>query len=426
MNVLMNFTRLSLKLFVFLPLLTIPTGCSSEQDNEITVWTDRAEIVSYAEVFNANSRNTKVIVIYKDRLAQSIPPERDELPPDIAIGSFLKNSNMDKYFAPADSIFNSSQINPASLYPSLLAYGSKNNIHYLLPVSFNLPMIIYPAAKKSLLDDNILFTADKIRDTAASFNARNSHDIYTNMGFGPSWNTDFIYALAKMNDSQFQEKGTSFTWNEKNLDSTVSYIREWTSGKNTSTKAEKDFEFKYLYTPDYRQISFGRSLFAYTETSSFFTIPSFYFEDIGYKWLSDGKSIIAEDSIVMAGILRGCTNIEGAQEFISWLISEETQKTLLERTQKMHLDKQTFGIASGFSSIASVNEHVFPIYYNNLLGHTPEVKSIRPPYSTFPPRWQSLRERVIIPYLRDATNTDLTEKLKSMSERISDWEKQFN
>lgn len=425
MNVRMNFT--ALKRSVFLAVLTsLFLSCSSRNVSQITVWTDRAEIVSYAEVFNSTHRKTKAIVIYKEHLAQSIPPERDEVPPDIAIGSFLKNSRMNRNFAPVDSIFNSSQIKPSSIYPSLLAYGSKNNIQYLLPVSFNLPMIIYPAKESGRLDDRILITADALRDTASAFNARNKNDIFTNMGFAPSWNSDFIYETAKINGVQFQEKGTSFTWNESALDSAVSYIKSWTESTNTSTKAEQDFQFKYLYTPDYRQISFGRSLFAYTGSSSFFTIPSFYFDDIDYKWLSDGNSIIAEDGMIMAGILNGCSDAESAKEFLAWLINEDTQKKLLERTHKMNLDKETFGIASGLSSIINVNEYVFPLYYNNLLGHTPDAGSIKSPFSTFPPRWLSLKERVIIPYLEDATNTSLSEKLKPMSDRINTWEKQYN
>ncbi len=43
-----------------------------------------------------------------------------------------------------------------------------------------------------------------------------------------------------------------------------------------------------------------------------------------------------------------------------------------------------------------------------------------------PSRWESLKERVIIPYLSEVTSTDSTVAIKSMDERIAAWRNQFN
>jgi len=427
MNVQKNFIN---RLFtaVTVLILAVISGCSTDSQDVITVWTDRAEIVSYSEVFNAQKKNIKVVVIYKDKLAQNIPPAKDEVPPDIVVGSWLRNSSITSNYLQIDSIFNSSGIKAETIYHSLLAYGQKNNQQYLIPLSFNIPMIIYSSANAgsvSQTGNEISITPEEIKETAFSYN-KEAKPVYTKMGFGPSWKSEFIYEIAKLNHADFVENGTSFSYNQKNLDKTVEYIKDWSSTKNSSTKAEQDFQFKYLYTPDYRQISFGPSLFAYTTSSSFFTIPSAYFDEIHYKWLSGENTIIAEDDIVMLGILNSSENVEQSKKFISWLVNEKTQKGLLERTRKMHLDKETFGIASGFSSVINVNENVMPSYYENLRGHIPEAKTIRSPYSTFPSRWTSLKDRVIIPYLEDATKTDPTEEFKSMEYRIDSWTKQFN
>ena len=91
----------------------------------------------------------------------------------------------------------------------------------------------------------------------------------------------------------------------------------------------------------------------------------------------------------------------------------------------MNLDTQTFGICSGFSSIKSVNERVYPAYYKTLLGKMPSEESLVAPLP-LPSRWESLKERVIIPYLSEATNTENTSAIKSIDERIAAWRNQFN
>lgn len=90
----------------------------------------------------------------------------------------------------------------------------------------------------------------------------------------------------------------------------------------------------------------------------------------------------------------------------------------------MNLDTATFGIASGLSSIVSVNEKVFPSYYRALLGNLPSQDKLLAPQS-FPARWQSLKERVIYPYLVAATNTDNTKESESIESLLNSWLKQF-
>jgi hypothetical protein len=90
----------------------------------------------------------------------------------------------------------------------------------------------------------------------------------------------------------------------------------------------------------------------------------------------------------------------------------------------MHLNTTTFGISGGFSSIKGVNERVFPTYYNPLLANIPVASYIEPP-PVLPLRWRSMEARVVIPYLTDAINTGNASGIKSMEDRIADWNKQY-
>lgn len=408
---------------IFLVLCTL-TGCNVRREKPIIIWTDRAEIASYVELFNARQTKAQAVVVYKSPLVSALPPAKDEANPDIVIGSWLKDSRLKKNFLPLESLLTPKDINPNTVYPTLLSYGKKGIHHYLLPVGFNLPLVIFSGKNAEQIPDAYMLTTDEIRDTAAAFNTKNEHGIYTNMGFAPSWNADFLYITAKMNGLQFQEKGASYLWDESILRKTVAYLKNWTKENNTSTTAEQDFAFKYLYTPDYRQVESNRCLFAYTSSEDLFKVPYEQLGNIDFRWLAKDDKITAKDDIVMMGIYSGSYNTRGAQEFVIWLMQESTQKAILERTESMQLNINTFGIAGGFSSIQSVNERIFPTFYRNLLGNLPAKDAIQPPPS-FPLRWNSFKERVVIPYLKDATSTDLNE-IQSLDDRITVWLMQFD
>ena len=411
-----------------LPLLAIclPALCllSCGRAEPVIIWTDRAEIVSYVEFFNVAQNKAKAVVVYKDKVALSLPPAKDEKSPDIVIGSLLRNSNVKKRFTSLDRVFSRSQINPASIYAPLLDYGKVNGRQYLIPVSFNLPTVIFSARNAGIVPEGVMIDADTIRDTAASFNLSGANGIMVRMGYAPSWDTDFLYQAAKLGGAEFGEKGTAFSWNAASLGATVGYLREWSAAKNGGTDAEQDFSFKYLYAPAHKLVNSDRCLFAYTTSDVFFDISTEQTEDIDFKWLSGGRKIFVSDSLTSLGVYRRTKNAGAAYEFVNWFFSETTQRNLLDRAMRMRLDTQTFGICNGFSSIKSVNERVFPAYYKNLLGKLPAEESLVAPLP-LPSRWESLKERVIIPYLYDSVNTSAAQ-VRSIEERVAAWRNQFN
>lgn len=389
------------------------------------IWTDRAEIVSCAEFFNLSQEKAKAVVVYKENLASSLPPASDEEKPDILIGSFLKNSEMKHNFTPLNPVLSRSRINPAAFYAPLLDYGSVVSKQYLLPVSFNVPAVIFDESKSSLVSENASVEFSSLDETAAEFNEKNSHGIYTKMGFAPSWNPEFLYEYVKSHGAQIREKGNALSWNGQNLENCVENLKTWTSEKNTSSSAEQDFAFKYLYMPVQKQVVSQKCLFAYTTSDYFFSLPPEQTAGIDFKWLSNDSKIYLEDDVVMLGVYRKSSNTRGAFDFIIWLFNEKNQKKILERNQNMHLDITTFGICGGFSSIKSVNEQIFPAFYKNLLGNIPAEKAVVCP-EQLPPRWKSLKERVVLAFLSDAAKTDSASQPKTMEELLASWRKQFN
>jgi len=405
-----------------LPIILL-TSCGNS--SPVVIWTDRPEMVSYVEFFNVAQNKAKAVVVYKEKLASSLPPAKDEQNPDIVIGSFLRNSRIKKNFASLDRVFNRRGINPDSIYAPLLEYGKINGRQYLIPLSFNMPMMIFAQKNHDLIPESMTIDPDRIRDSASLFNQKSKENVFLRMGYAPSWDANFIFHMAKMNGIDFSEKGNVFSWNAYSLADTIEYTKKWSQDKNGGTSQEQDFAFKYLYAPSYKLVSSDRCLFAYIKSDDFFNISSEQTENIAFHWLGKGDKIFVNDDMTSLGLYRKTKNSHSAYEFINWFFSEATQKNLLERAFRMDLDTQTFGICSGLSSIKSVNERVFPSFYKTLLGKMPAESNLVAPLP-LPSRWESLKERVIIPYLSEVTSTDSTVAIKSMDERIAAWRNQFN
>lgn len=412
------------KTLITIFILITGLSCSQKANKPVIIWTNQKEFVSYAELFNASQEQFRVMVIYKEKPVESIPVAKDEQAPDIVIAPLLKNSSVKKNFRPIDYLFTEQQINPSIFYPQLLNAGYIDDKQYLLPISFNLPAIIFSRQNSSLVNENYVITPEQIQKIAETYNKKNKSGIYTQMGFAPIWDSHFMYLVAKIMNSDFKEQNNLFSCNQINLDKAVQFLRNWTTQSNTSTSSEQDFEFKYLYTPGYKQVTTGRCLFSYTTSDEFFTIPENQMQEIEFRWIHNDSKILVEDNMIYLGLYKKAKNSDGAEKFISWFTKEATQRNLLERSKSMNLSVSTFGISGGFSAIRNVNERFFPLFYKPLLGNIPASDYLVAPAS-LPPRWESLKNRVIIPWLEKATDTK-NESVPTMDELISDWSKQFN
>ncbi len=414
------------------------TSCNS-QTKPVVIWTDRAEVVSYLELFNLTNEKTKAVIAYKESLADAFPPTKDEAIPDIIIGSWLKNSRLEKNFKKINSLLGKNDINPAIFYPELLEYGKSGRSQYLLPVSFNLPALLFSAKYEAMIDNSSMITAEKVKELSAPFNKKNEKSAYIEMGFGPTWNIDFVYTLAKLYGVNFKENGNLFSYDAEKLSELTDFIKTWTTECNTSSKAENDFSYKYLYVPSNKQIETGRCLFSYTTSEQLLALSPEQLENIDFRWVSKDKKISVEDNIVCAGIYKKANSKKNAEIFLKWFFNEDNQMALIERTEKMHLGTYAFGICNGFSSIRVVTERFYPSLYKNLLGSFPAENSLITP-NALPSRWKSLLERVIKPYLKDATNTNFSSEnsektdeesteqsnYPSIESRLNTWAKQFN
>lgn len=388
----------------------------------IVIWTSCREFAQYIELFNRQHKDNCAILVYKENPALSLPPAKDENPPDIIVGSWLRTDAPQKSFKSLEYLFDTKKLTSDVFYPQLLESGKRKNVHYLLPVSFNLPAVIFSTENKDQIPDSYVLSLAQIRDTASAFNAKNKKDAYTRIGFTPLGNNDFLYLVAKMKGTDFREEKGEIAWNGQILQDSVSYLRDWVYKENSSPQIEEDFTFKYLFMPYYRQVSSGRTLFAYTTSDNLFKILKEQDLSIDYRWVVENKSIYIEDSVTMMGIYKDAKNQVGATEFISWFFQSENQKTILETKENMQLETDLFGIAGGFSSLRDVTEHVLPIYYNQLLTNLPPSQMLTVPQK-LPARWESYRTLVVEPYIKGAVTAAEGEDAQTFHDYEKEWRK---
>jgi ABC-type glycerol-3-phosphate transport system substrate-binding protein len=400
-------------------------ACSAANAEPVVIWTNRIELVSYAEFFNATQDAAKAVVVYKEDPAAALleGATTNEAPPDIVIGPWLKNLTIKRYFRPLDYLFTEQQINRYAFYRQLLEQGQINGKHYILPVSFNLPAVMFDAANQSYVPDGFMLTLDQIRNGASSFNVKSRTDVYTSLGFAPSWKPEFLYLVSKLKNVRLSAQKDSLVWDGEALNEAVAFLRDWTLTSNTATASEQDFAFKYLYTPSYKQVTSGKCLFNYTTSDAFFSIAKDQLEKLDFRWVCENRQIPVEDSAIFLGIYKKSKNA-ASETFISWFMNENTQQRLLERFDEMHLNTVTFGIAGGFSALRPVTERFFPSHYPLLLGNTPASEYITAP-ETLPTRWSGIKTRVVLPYLAGATDTKNETPPATMENLLADWNSQY-
>lgn len=398
-------------------------SCKDEVNStSLVIWTSCTEFAQYIELFNRNHPNCQAILVYKENPALNLPPTKDELAPDIIVGPWLKSDKIKNNFRSMDYLFDRRNLSSDVFYPQLLQAGKVKNTQYLLPVSFNLPTIIFAEENKELVSDNYILTQDQIRSIASQYNSVTKSGVYKKMGFALLNNPDFLYTSSKLNQVNFHEENGNILWNKDKLDKTISGLKDWIVTENKSTQTEIDFAYKYLFMPDYRQVTSGKTLFAYTTSNKLFKILHEQDLNIDYRWITDGTSIPIEDDFIMMGISKKTQNLANASEFITWFFRPENQDAILDRKIKLHLNTEMFGISGGFSSLKEVTEKILPTYYTQLLSNIPPQQMISTSPQV-PARWQSYKSIVILPYLQSALVNDEADKVLQIEELEKEWRK---
>lgn len=374
------------------------SSCGSGSPRPAVLWTDAPEMALYAELFNASQSGYRLAVEWKGDLAEALKtPGRS---PDLVVGRYLKAAGLRDRFQALDYLFGELTVNQAAFYPALLAEGSSAGRQLLLPVSFDLPAMVFAQGGSANTAGKFLLGIEDLRKEAAAFNQAKG-GAFTRMGFSPRWNPDFLVAAAWAFGAAFKE-GRPLLWNEEGLDHAVASLRSWSAETNGAAAAEEEFQFKYLYTPAYKYIAEGRALFAYMRASELFLVPQEKRAGLDYRWYAEAGAIPVLPNVLNAAIPRAARDKAAAETFLKWFYSEDGQKAMLGAARASRSMEGSFGIAGGFSAVRTVTERVFPQYYGALVGHLPPAEGLSVP-GALPSDWPRLEASVVSAWLLSAT-----------------------
>ena len=389
---------------------------SCDGNRTAQIWTDRGEFAFYGEYFNTVQSQYKVAVKYIQSPCVELSTTNNT--PDIVVGSWLKNALTGTHFRSIDNIFGAKKLSRSVFYPRLLAAGRIDRNQYLLPVSFNIPALIFSRDRESELSSQFTINFDEIKNLSGKFNIINNA-AYTRMGFSPLWSDGFLFTAAVLSGSSFREAGP-LAWDAAALDSSMDFIYKWTHEINTNHQAEEDFAFKYFFEPPQKLIQSGRILFSYIESSAFFTLNQDSKNTLDFRWIMEQETIPITEDTVFLGLPKKGRSRRAARAFILWFFRMENQRLLLEYTKANRINETVFGICGGFSALSQVTEQIFPFFYPELLGRMPPPEFLIPP-DVLPVNWAEIKERVILPYLHERARSESAGETYPLEKRLSDW-----
>ncbi|MBU0936868.1 MAG: hypothetical protein KKI09_16270 [Spirochaetes bacterium] len=381
-------------------------SCDLFEEGVAELWTDIPEFAFYAAKFNNSQDMYKIHVSYVENIPQAV--QRSERKPALLAGTFLKSTILRPHLQQLDYLFSELKLSERQFYPTLFGTGRVEDKQLLLPVSFNLPMVIFQAADDKNRQNNFIISRQEIMDTAGSFDTKRGES-YTKMGFSPRWNPEFLLSAVQLEGASFRE-GDPVRWDKIGLESAIAGLRKMISESHSSAQAEDDFKFRYLYIPEYKAVQEGRARFAWMNSASFFLLPEEQRSQLAFRWLGQAESIRLEDSTVFAGMCRTASGKDAAEAFLKWFYSEDTQRSLLQEARETRLMENSFGIAGGFSALRVINEKAFPDYYPSLLGKLPPAEYLQPAQG-LPAGWPDIKKNVLLPFLLQATGDKPPEDL---------------
>jgi ABC-type glycerol-3-phosphate transport system substrate-binding protein len=379
------------------------------------IWTDRSEFALYGELFNAAQNKYKIAVKYVEFPVTELNKQNR---PDIIVASWLKSASTGSNFKSLDNLFGTKKLSRSNFYPKILSVGRIDRNQYLLPVSFNIPALIFSANKGQSLSNQFTIDFDEIKKLSKEYNTI-SHGVYTRMGFSPLWNDDFLLSTAILYGASFKE-ANPLAWDSSALEKSMTFINNWTNEINTGAQAVDDFTFRYSFEPPEKLIQSGRILFSYMESDDLFLLSDESKSQLDFRWVMEQSKIMVTEDLVYLGIPKRVNSKSAAKAFIIWFFNVENQRRILEYSRANRINENIFGICGGFSSLGPVTEQVYPLFYPELLGRMPPSEYFTSA-NILPANWLTLKERVVMPYLNDRARKESADEAYSLERRIADW-----
>ncbi len=373
-------------------------SCGLLSEPAVRLLTNRPEFAAYAEIFNARQGDFLVEVGWRDSPAQAV---RDGEAADLVIGDSLAVADVMDRLDPLSDVIKAGRIDPAAIYPGLLAMGSRDNRPLLLPLAFDLPAVVMARTPASGELPAMMLPLATMRTMADGFTTQGKGGGLATVGFPPLWDPDFLLLVARLYGTRPRAgKAGAFTWDPEPLDQAVAFMRSWVTEDDGGKNSELAFIKRNLTRQPWdRLLAAGKVRFAVVPFTEYAALPEEKRRDLEFRWLAQDGRVPVLDDAVFAGVPRAARNKRGARAFLEWLAKLETQRSLLEVNHSSRLG--VLGVCGGLSAFTALNEKDLPEQRPLLLGHVPPQDALSFP-DPLPARWDEARSAVVLPWLTEA------------------------
>jgi len=346
--------------------------------------TDRRELALAVEMYNAENDRISLTLSYTENIsAEKIQLEK----PDLVVGKSLSSIDV------VDLLRQTKNAYP--VYGALQGPRDKKGRAYLIPLSFELPLIMGKAETMSKLPDPVLVRAEELREASRVFSDSGRDGRLIRLAFSPSWNPDFyLDLLATKNPEPFSTNMEDI--DEESIDRTVMDIRDWIIGEAGGIESDIQFSQRYRYIPDEALMLNGRILFARTDFEYWNSLPDAITRELDIRYFGGLRSTPIV-SVVRAGIPKRAKSIKAAEDLIGWLMLPNTQSRLIEGWENAGIT--VFGFLGGLSSLQEVNQTIITLHFPRI--KIPEGHFLLAP-QYLPTKWAKARGEVIIPWFETA------------------------
>ncbi|MDT8299601.1 MAG: hypothetical protein RQ801_14940 [Spirochaetaceae bacterium] len=194
---------------MFLTLIILLTlgSCGSGSDS-LHILTDKKEMASVVEVFDASTDDLSVTMSYVEAIDITMIESED---PDLVIGDYLSSSDLIDIWEGYDA--------SASTYPAL-------DQPLLTPLSFELPLIMGEKDSMNTLPDRAVVSPEELREAASEWTIIGDDGVPSRVGFSPTWNPATFVDLLLLRYPESLRIGLE-NLDEAKLDEVVEETRSW-------------------------------------------------------------------------------------------------------------------------------------------------------------------------------------------------------
>lgn len=385
-------------------LLTLTLcACPLFRGDSFVIWGDEAEYVAYIDYYNSLDDGNRAEFRYVPQIFPEHISARDA--PDIIIAKHISYRDAKRAMRAIPQSLIADNGNENRFYRTLFHVGTIRNSQRVIPLSFNIPIVVFNRNDDVGFTDEPSVTLDQIKGAAEQMNTY-TEEVLSRVGFSPRWDSRFLYLGTKAFGANYREDRQGNTrWDEGKVFESLQYFNSWNS--EIDSEELEQFITKYAQQPLHNRLTEGRIGFFMSDVVEYSTLEDNRFD---FRPISDTQGIFVDEDMTFIGMHKNGANSTQARDFVRWILEEETQRMLIAHTDRYDID--IFGLANGLSTLSNISVRVIPQYHPWLIGSTPDVFTA-PLSQQLPKYWHRIRAEVVTGWLQNFLTGVYQESLES-------------